>query len=260
MVKKQERCLQRRRRQHTPLARYWCIRIKVLACILCQAHQAVGTLPPPFHVPPAFLPRRLPAPLSASISYFLPASPHTPNTRTPRPTPLRQLLSFYPTHRRVCQSLNYVMGGMFLIGLCSQKFLGPLSKDCGSCIVPDPDKESGLFTPPRYRFPSKRRLTRRPAAHTATRKDTCSSSSDFELEDDGEPESADEQRPGLGGGRRDGGGQKAGGEEESEDQQRQYCDQDSREFDEGDAFILGEAGKRAGRGGVWERASAGTKR
>lgn len=154
------------------------------------------------------------------------------------------------------------MGGMFLIGLCSQKFLGPPSKDCVTCIAPDPEKQSGLFTPPRYRFSSKGSFAR-PTARTVTRKNTRSSSSDFELgeeEEDGEARSAAGRPSVTGGGRRDCQGQEAG-EDGGEEQQRKSRDKDPHdEYDEDEAFILGGGGKRQGRGGVWERASAGTKR
>ncbi|CAN0018865.1 unnamed protein product [Ectocarpus sp. 4 AP-2014] len=149
---------------------------------------------------------------------------------------------------RICQSLMYVMGAMFFIGLCSQRCLRPLSKDVnnGGVTTSLEKQRSALFTPPRARSPLGA-SSARSSAHTLTRQDTCSTSNDFEIDDC--------QEANAGGQRQSGGdgGDKAAGRRQGNEKKG------FRKYDEDEAFILGIGGRRGRAPGAWERVSAGTR-
>lgn len=150
---------------------------------------------------------------------------------------------------RICQSLIYVMGAMFFIGLCSQRCMRPLSKDVSNDgVTTSLEKQrSALFTPPRARSPLGA-SSARSSANTLSRKDTCSTSSDFEIDDNQEPSAGGQRQPGGNG------GDKAAGQRQGNEKKG------FREYDEDEAFILGIGGRRGRAPGAWERVSAGTRR
>ncbi|CBN75743.1 hypothetical protein Esi_0167_0069 [Ectocarpus siliculosus] len=149
---------------------------------------------------------------------------------------------------RICQSLIYVMGAMFFIGLSSQRCLRPLSKDVNNDgVTTSLEKQrSALFTPPRARSPLGA-SSARSSTHTLTRQDTCSTSSDFEIDDN--------QEASAGGQRQSGGdgGDKAAGRRQGNEKKG------FRDYDEDEAFILGIGARRGRAPGAWERVSAGTR-
>ncbi|CAM9679550.1 unnamed protein product [Ectocarpus fasciculatus] len=149
---------------------------------------------------------------------------------------------------RICQSLIYVMGAMFFIGLCSQRCLRPLSKDINNDgVTTSLEKQrSALFTPPRTRSPLGA-SSARSSANTLTRKDTCSTSSDLDIDDNQGASAGGQRQPGC-----DGAEKAAGRRQGSETK-------GFREYDEDEAFILGIAGRRGRAPGAWERISAGAR-
>lgn len=147
-----------------------------------------------------------------------------------------------------------------MVGLCSQKYLGSFSKDAvvdgvdggGSSLE---KRRRALFTPPRKR-PSNEGAIALSSSKPLTRNSTCSTSSDFELEDSRGEGVTGERQPAFGAVRGEHG-------EAGDDEGRGQDDDDdgSREYDEDEEFILGRGkGKKRGGGGVWERMTAGATR
>lgn len=198
-----------------------------------------STLPRPTYLPASNLPRLVHIGITTSSLSFFPLS-FNPSIPTQ---------SFSKRLCRICQSLIYVMGAMFFIGLCSQRCLRPLPKDVNNDGVTTSleKQKSALFTPPRARSPLGA-SSARSSAHTLTRQDTCSTSSDFEIDDN--------QEASAGGQRQSGGegGDKAAGRRQGNEKKG------FREYDEDEAFILGIGGRRGRAPGAWERVSAGTRR
>lgn len=157
---------------------------------------------------------------------------------------------------------------MFLIGLCSQKYLGPFTEDeivyggggGGEIAVGGSTLEKrrrALFTPPRTRSTAGGSAIALPSSKPVTRSSTGSTSSDFEVEDTRAAGAPCERQPAFGsaGGERGDAGDDHGRGLEGDDD-----DDDPREYDEDEAFILGlGGGKRRSGGGVWERATAGAR-
>lgn len=151
---------------------------------------------------------------------------------------------------------------MFFTGLLFQRKSRSCSKNCNSIVFDSQhtlDKSrSSLFTPPRVRTPQGASSLVRPnAQQPLMKKTTCSISGEFDLEDNQEARIADSERqpaPGTGTGR------EAAETEDQEGQEGQLNGvRGCQEYDDDEAFILG-LGRRKGGGGMWERATAGTKR
>eukprot|EP00903_Cladosiphon_okamuranus_P018675 g17189.t1 len=160
---------------------------------------------------------------------------------------------------RVCKYLNFVMGAVFLIGLCSQWILRPSCNDKapGGNGERSLEKEGRpLFTPPRARYRWRGAVVRS-GAMSVTRRSTAAADSDFDVQDGRETSSdtAGEREPALGAVDRGGGLEQQQGKQRPEDD-----DTLSEGYDDDEAFILGLPGARRGGGGVWQRITSGARR
>lgn len=149
------------------------------------------------------------------------------------------------------------MGAVFLVGLCSQWVLSPPPEGKsagGTCEFGVMKQQHTLFTPPRARFPSRGPVLQSDTLPGPARKSTASTSSDFALNDGREASGAAGEGPPAFG----------AVDGERERHQESLCPEDddalSEGYDDDRAFILGRPEARRGRGGVWERASAGARR